>query len=192
MPTRFYPGNIYHLYNRGNDRQRIFLEPENYRFFLNRLTHFFRIADTDLLAYCLLPNHYHLLVRLQNDTDFSNVLRRFITSYVKSFNKWHDRVGHVFQGSTRSKLVDDDRFLAHLCRYIHLNPVAAGLTKLPEEWKWSDYRQWVDENEESARPNVALRTTLFSTAEEYRRFVLEYSLELRKRYEAEKKIFELR
>jgi putative transposase len=101
-------------------------------------------------------------------------------------------VGHVFQGNTRSKLVDDERILGHLCRYIHLNPVAAGLTKLPEEWRWSDYRRWVDENAESTRANMILRTTLFSTAEEYRTFVLEYSRELRIRYETEKKIFELR
>ena len=64
MPTRFYPGNLYHLYNRGNDRQCIFLEAENYRFFLSRFASYFRKADVDLLAYCLMPNHYHILILL--------------------------------------------------------------------------------------------------------------------------------
>jgi len=64
MPTRFYPGNIYHLYNRGNNRQSIFLEAENYRFFLFRLLSSLQKVEVDLLAYCLMPNHYHILILL--------------------------------------------------------------------------------------------------------------------------------
>jgi putative transposase len=189
MPARFFPGNIYHLYNRGNDRQLIFLEKENYRFFLSRLTSCFVNAHVDLLAYCLMPNHYHVLARLCDEQDFSNVLRSLTSSYVKSFNKWHGRVGHVFQGNTRAKVVDDERFLAHICRYVHLNPVTAGLVTLPDDWEFSDYRQWIDEWTNGVKAIVDLRNTLFSGAEEYRRFVLDYSAEQRTRRELEERLF---
>jgi putative transposase len=189
MPQRFYPESVYHLYNRGNNRQSIFLETENYRFFLDRLATIFKKAEVDLLAYCLMPNHYHLLVKLHRDADFSNVLRSFTSSYVKSFNKWHCSVGYLFQGNTRAKPVDDDRFLVHICRYIHLNPVIAGLAELPEQWEYSDYRLWVDENTPATKANVLLRRLLFWTAEEYRRFVLDYAAEMKTRGEVEKKLF---
>jgi len=189
MPQRFYLGNIYHVYNRGNDRQRIFLEAENYRFFLDRLKCCLNAADVSLLAYCLMRNHYHLLVQLQYETDFSNVLRSFNSCYVKSFNKWHGRVGHLFQGNTHAKLVGNDRFLAHVCRHIHLNPVIAGLVEFPEQWEYSDYRLWIDENTEPTSANVSLRRILFSTANEYRRFVLDYAAEIKARSEVEKRLF---
>jgi REP element-mobilizing transposase RayT len=192
MPIGYYFGNIYHLYNRGNDRQRIFLERENYRFFLDRLGSTFNRAGVDLLAYCLMPNHYHLLVQLRDRMEFSNVLRSFTSSYVKSFNTWHGRVGHLFQDNTRAKLVKDERILAHLCRYIHLNPVVAGLVKLPEQWEYSDYRQWVDENAQASRSNVSLRRLLFDTADEYRRFVRDCTAESKNRFDVERLLFEPR
>ena len=192
MPTRFYPGNLYHLYNRGNDRQRIFLEAENYRFFLSRFASYFRKADVDLLAYCLMPNHYHALVRLQREIDFANVLRSLNSSYVKSFNNWHGRVGHLFQGNTQAKLVEDEQFLVHVCRYVHLNPVVAGLVELPGGWEFSDYGEWIDSNAENSMANILLRNALFSTANEYQRFVLDYSAELKTRSEVEARLFDLR
>ncbi|MCX6144260.1 MAG: transposase [Ignavibacteriales bacterium] len=188
MPQRFYPGNIYHLFNRGNDRHRIFLEAENYRFSLCRLAGFLKAAEVNLLAYCLMPNHYHMLVQLQDETDFSNVLRNFTSSYVKSFNKWHGRVGHLFQSNTRAKLVDDDKFLVHVCRYDHLNPVIAGLVELPEQWEYSDYRLWIDENAPATMANVSLRRLFFSTGDECRRFVLDYAAEMKTRAEVEKQL----
>jgi putative transposase len=188
MPTGFFPGSIYHLYNRGNNKQSIFLEPENYRFFLCRLTTALKEAEVESLAHCLMPNHYHVLVRLQNEMDFSNVLRSFTSSYVKSFNKWHGRIGHLFQGNTRAKLVDNDGFLVHVCRYVHLNPVIAGLVELPEQWEYSDYRQWTGENAPATMANVSLRRLFFSTGDEYRRFVLDYAAEMKTRAEIEKQL----
>ena len=182
---KFLSENYYHLYNRGNDGQRIFLEAENYRFFLGRFREYLTKANAQFVAWCLMPNHYHAVVYLGGDSDFSNVLRAFMTSYVKSFNKWHGRFGHLFQGNTKAKLVDQDEYLIHLCRYIHLNPVRAGLVDLPELWKYSDYREWVSETTSSGSRIAKVRGTHFGSGGEYQAFVMDYDAEERKRTEIE-------
>ncbi|MBI1805454.1 MAG: transposase [Ignavibacteria bacterium] len=140
---QFLPANYYHIYNRGNNRQDIFLEHENYRFFLRRLHHYFHQAGIDVIAYCLMPNHFHLLVYFQREVSFSNVMRSFSVSYTKSFNKWSKRVGHLFQSDYRAREINVEKYLFHICRYIHLNPVQGGLVSIPEDWAYSDYREWV-------------------------------------------------
>jgi REP element-mobilizing transposase RayT len=82
-------------------------------------------ANSELIAFCLMPNHYHLVVYLGDCLDFSNVMRGFTTSYVKSFNSWHHRVGYLFQGNTQMRLIEGDEDLIHLCRYVYINPVIA-------------------------------------------------------------------
>lgn len=187
---RFLPQNYYHVYNRGNDRQRIFLEAENYRFFLCRLRDYLIKGDSELVAYCLIPNHFHLIVYLEDCLDFSNVLRRFTSCYVKSINKRYGRVGYLFQGNTRSKLIDTEEYLFHLCRYIHLNPVAAGLVVSPEEWKYSDYREWISDSLEADSPIRRTRGAYVSSGEGYERFVKDYAAAERVREEIESKLSE--
>ena len=130
---QFLPENYYHIYNRGNNQQEIFLEDENYRHFLKRLVHYYNIASIEVVAFCLMPNHYHLLITLVREINFSNIMRSFTTSYVKSFNGWHKRVGHFFQGDFQARQIDSTEYLMQVCRYIHRNPVKAGLTAFPEE-----------------------------------------------------------
>ena len=137
-----------------------------------------------------MPNHYHALVRLQREIDFANVLRSLNSSYVKSFNSWHGRVGHLFQHNTQAKLVGDEQFLVHVCRYVHLNPVVAGLVELPGKWEFSDYGEWIDSKADNSMANILLRNVLFSTAGEYQRFVLDYSAELKTRREVEGRLFD--
>src|SRR5260221_7821759 len=105
---QFLPKNYYHVYNRGNNQMKIYLEEENYRFFLERLHHYLDPAAIDLDAYCLMPNHFHLLLYLQREVNFSNVMRSFSVSYIKSFNAWHNKVGHVFQGDFQARHVDTE------------------------------------------------------------------------------------
>jgi len=130
----FLQENYYHIYNRVNNYQKIFLEAENYLFFLKRLHYYFDPNRIDVIAYCLMPNHYHVLIHLNTDIDVSNIMRSFTDSYVKSFNNWHRRVGHLFQGDFQAKQIDQDGYLPYLCAYIHLNPVKAKLVKSPDEW----------------------------------------------------------
>ena len=184
----FLPQLYYHIYNRGNNYQPIFIEDKNYKFFLERLRSVFQPAQVDLLAYCLMPNHFHLLVSPQIESDFSNVMRSFSVSYVKSFNSLYRRAGHLFQGDFQGRWIESDEYLAHVCRYIHLNPVKARLVKGPTEWKYSDYLAWISSTD-AVNAVVQLRNNLFSSAEDYVRFVLDFADEQRMEYKVEKFLF---
>jgi REP element-mobilizing transposase RayT len=118
----FRAGEYYHVYNRGNARQPIFFEPENYRFFLTRLRKYFTADTADVVAYCLMPNHYHLMVHLRQD-DLSTLMHPLGMGYAKAVNARYQRVGHLFQGPFQAKHIETTAQLAHLSRYIHLNPV---------------------------------------------------------------------
>jgi putative transposase len=168
--TRFSPSNFYHVYNRGNNREKIFLEGENYRFFLQKLHTYFELQGICLIAYCLMPNHYHLIVKPNRAIDFSNVMRSFSVSYVKSINKVYHRVGHLFQGNFEARAVESDEYLTHLIRYIHFNPVRAKLVTRAEDWSYSDYAEWISDFVEIDEAKKDVRSKLFGTAEGYREF----------------------
>ncbi|MEK6566772.1 MAG: transposase [Bacteroidota bacterium] len=185
----FLPQHYYHIYNRGNNQQLIFLEDKNYRFFLERLRSVLQPAKVDLLVYCLMPNHFHLLVSPQIESDFSNVMRSFSVSYVKSFNSLYRRVGHLYQGDFQSRWIETDEYLAHVCRYIHLNPVKAKLVQNPDEWVYTDYRDWISSTLENTEANIRLRNNLFSSGKEYQRFVMDFVDERRMESKVRKFLF---
>ncbi|MCL5994750.1 MAG: transposase, partial [Chloroflexi bacterium] len=144
MPRRsdeFRAGCYYHLYNRGVNKERIFFDNENFAFFLRQMRHYFNDA-VDVVAYCLMPNHYHLLAYLHTD-DLVSVMQPFVMSFAKAINKRYERVGPLFQGRFASKLIDCDDYLLHLSRYIHLNPVVSGLAGKAEEWEYSSYPEYI-------------------------------------------------
>jgi len=144
MPSRTVPltaGGYYHLYNRGHNRAPIFFEKENYRFMLQQLREFV-VKDAMIVAYVLMPNHYHLLVRAESDR-LSHAMQLFGISYTKAMNKRFHRTGSIFQGAFQAKFVERDEYLLHLSRYIHLNPVRAGLVQHPEDWVYSSYQEYI-------------------------------------------------
>jgi REP element-mobilizing transposase RayT len=174
MPQRnveLVAGEYYHIYNRGNNRERIFYDRENYGFFLRRLRkHVSPILD--VVAYCLMPNHYHLLVLLK-EADLSHRMQLFSISYTKAMNKRYDRVGSLFQGAFKARLVEENDDLVHLSRYIHLNPLKAGLVSKAEGWEFSSYREYVGFRDGTLpKPEVVL--SQFPSSEAYRAFVEEY------------------
>ncbi|MEB3292976.1 MAG: transposase, partial [Synechococcales bacterium] len=133
--------DYFHLYNRRNNYGRIFFQRENYLYFLRLLRCHLVEKEVDLLAYCLMPNHYHLLVGLELEI-LPMVMKSLSVAYTKAINKRFHRVGALFQGRYRSLPVSNDAYLINLCRYIHLNPVKAGLVDRPEEWEFSSYLEY--------------------------------------------------
>ena len=144
MPSRrtpFQAGNFYHIYNRGNNRQNIFFERDNYIHFLHLMRGHLANNGVDILAYCLMPNHYHFLVCLQDD-NLSAAMHRLSVAYTKGINKRFNRSGSLFEGRFQSIHVSDPNYLIHLSRYIHLNPVKAGFVDRSEEWEFSSYSEY--------------------------------------------------
>ena len=176
MPYRkveFRADHCYHLYNRGVNRGPIVFCDENWGFFIRRLRRYFTPDHAEILAYCLMPNHYHLLVYLKTDDLGQRVMQPLSVSYTKAINKQQRRVGPLFQGPFHAAWVDRDAYLTHLSRYIHWNPVAAGLVKRPADWAFSSYRDYVGLRA-GTLPVTDLVLSQFPSRDAYQKFVEEY------------------
>ena len=135
------PDHYYHIYNKAVADNLLFIEDRNYIFFISRIQKYL-LDSADVLAYCLMPNHYHLIVRIKNP-GFPASMHKLALSYVVSFNNFYDRKGHLFSGPYQRKHVEDLKYLLHLSRYIHLNPVKAKLVPNAEEWRFSSYQEYI-------------------------------------------------
>jgi REP element-mobilizing transposase RayT len=134
-----FPGALYHVASRGNNRARIFWTQLDRERFVQGLAETVARDGFEVYAYCLLGNHYHALVA----TPLGNLARgmqRLNSAYAQHVNKHHGRSGHVFQGRYHARLIERDAHLLELSRYVVLNPVRAGLVTSPEAWRWSSYR----------------------------------------------------
>jgi len=163
----FAPEAIVHIYNRGNNKEKIFFKEQDYKAFLFRLGlclgfteeelnkeksiampySRIRITDTDkkdfkLHAFCLIPNHFHLLIEQIGDIPISKLISKLCTSYAKYVNKKYKRVGHIFQDQFKAVLIENDPQLIWTSSYIHMNPVKDKLVKYPEDYKWSSYQDF--------------------------------------------------
>lgn len=148
----FAPGEYYHIYNRGNSKQKIFQDKEDYIHFagllyacnqkenfkadnLQKGQSLYNIEKHSNLvsvgAYCLMPNHFHLLITQDNDGDISKFMQKFSTAYVMYYNKKYKRTGGLFEGKFKSQHAETDRYLKYLFSYIHLNPVKI----IDKDWK---------------------------------------------------------
>jgi len=136
------PGLLYHLMARGNNGQRVFLGRGDYEAFLKAVQTTRERHPFFLYAYVLMPNHFHLLVEV-GEVPTSRLMQALLTSYARWFNRAHGRRGHVFQGRYKAVVCDRDSYLLELVRYIHLNPVRAGLVKSPGAWKWSGHNEYL-------------------------------------------------
>ncbi|MDD5747640.1 MAG: transposase [Actinomycetota bacterium] len=135
-----FPGAVYHITARGNAKQDIFLDNKDFLDFLYILCSVVKRYNWILHAYCLMSNHYHLLVETP-EGNLSIGMRQLNGTFTQQFNRRHKRVGHLFQGRYKAILVDKDSYLLELCRYIVLNPVRAGIVRSPKYWQWSNYRE---------------------------------------------------
>ena len=153
-------GYFYHIYNRGNNSEKIFFSEENYAYFLKLLTKYiFPVAD--IYAYCLLNNHFHILVRIKekneieiNKLKFSTVEKpkevsasrqfsHFLNAYSQAVNKKYARTGSLFEKRFERKRISDDHYLRQVILYINSKPLKHNLVEKPEDYKWSSYNSHI-------------------------------------------------
>jgi len=171
--VQFYRGGYYHIYNRGANRNRIFVETSNYFFVLEKVRKYSEMYGIAVLAYVLLPNHYHFLLRQDSDHPARLLPQYTFNAYTKAFNKSYDHSGTLFQGPFQSIEVTNDPYLLNLIRYIHANPVLHGLVDDPGVWAFSNYLEWVGERE-GKLVDRAFIAAYFDSPAAYRAFVLDY------------------
>ena len=134
-----FAGALYHVTARGNAREDIFRDDEDRALFLDLAGREIAQQRWRLYAYCLMGNHYHLLIETA-EPNLTRGMQRLNQVYTQRFNRRHRRVGHVLQGRYKAIVVDQDSYLKELIRYVVLNPVRAKMVRLPERWVWSSYR----------------------------------------------------
>lgn len=184
LQRQFVDGGIYHVYNRGVEKREIFLDTQDYGVFLNRLKWALlpdrsqdrdtlnrrlqsRAGKVELLAYCLMPNHFHLLLRQLQEKGIEQLMRTVTVSYSMYFNKKYQRVGPLFQGRFRSRTIDSDPYLQHITRYIHLNP--SGIGEDYVNYPYSSYRYYFADVPAWLNPQPI--TQLYKSLNDYREFV---------------------
>ncbi|MBC3833701.1 transposase [Undibacterium amnicola] len=172
-----FPGAIYHITSRGNARAAIYLDDEDKQRFLALLASCIEKFNWICHAYCLMNNHYHLLIETP-DANLQAGMRQLNGVYTQQLNRVYGRVGHVFQGRYKAILVDKESYLLELCRYIVLNPVRANMVEQAEQYVWSSYAATAHANQTSSWLNVDWILSQFSSRKSiararYRQFVLE-------------------
>jgi putative transposase len=180
---QFGEGAYYHIYNRSNNKEKIFLCKEDFNFFLLKLKQnlfpdkiLSRMRSLpsnsfSLVCYCLMPNHYHLLIRQNTDIPTSKLLQRICTSYSMYFNKKYQKSGHVFQAKFKQVTIDTDKYLLWLCAYIHQNPAVAGIVKSPVEYQWSSYGEFIKSDINSDLCQKSIILDQFKNSLEFAKFV---------------------
>jgi len=139
-----YPGAFYHVTSRGNERKNVFKSKRDREKFFEYLESATQRYDAVIHAFCLMDNHYHLLIETPSG-NLPQIMRHLNGAYTTYFNVKRARSGHLFQGRYKAILVEIDEYAKELSRYIHLNPVRAKMVKTPEEYEWSSYRFYIGE-----------------------------------------------
>lgn len=201
-PRSFDVNFYYHIYNRGVEKRTVFETDRDYQRFLDTLryylhdqkisfTLFQRLTEekkriyleanpqdlstrrVHLVAHCLIPNHFHLLLKGVRYDGITLFLSDISNSHTRYFNIKYERVGRLFQGPFKSKEISDEGSLLQVSRYIHLNPLLAGLAEKPEDYPYSSYQTWIGERKSSLLSLGLISSWLktFGGAEEYKKFV---------------------
>ena len=155
-----YPNAFYHVMNRGLNRQDIYGSNEDYRIFLETLKDSAKLFNVRIISYCLMPNHYHLLIQTPKG-NLSRAMRHLNGVYTQRFNRLHKKDGPLFRGRYKAILIQEDEYLKHLIRYIHLNPVHAKLTQDPVKFQWSGHAKYLKAKDEAPWLFVKLGLSFF-------------------------------
>lgn len=146
----WYPGTSFHVTTRGNHKEDIFRDSKDYKVFLNIIKEalkFYEENNYELICYCLMTNHIHLLIKT-DDKEIGHLMRRINSFYARYFNNKYNYEGHLFQRRYHGKLIKDDAQMLATSRYIHLNPVRAKIVEMPERYQWSSYGMYIGKRKE--------------------------------------------
>jgi putative transposase len=166
----FTRGRIFHVFNHVIDNYLLFYDEEDYDYFLQIFTCRINKIPAGIFSYCLMPNHYHFLIRQESDNKLYKLFNYCFISYARYFNKRYDRKGPIFRSPLQHKIADTKAYVIKLSKYIHLNPVFANLADKPENWPYSNYLDWINKrNSELLVPDV--HQVYFPDPKKYIRFV---------------------
>jgi len=159
----------HHVFNRGAHKNRIFYSADNYLHCIRLFNKYSNIYNVSVLCFCLMPNHYHFILRQNKNGSIARFLQTTFNAYTQALNKQRGMRGTLFESRAKGIPVENERHMLQLIRYIHLNPVTAKLVERAGSWKFSDYRNWI-----SSTGDPELRKMFFHDAKEYAIFVEDY------------------
>jgi putative transposase len=142
-------GGIYHVLNRGNGRQKVFHKEDDFAAFITLLKEARERHPVNINAYCLIPNHFHLLLNAEEGVELSRFMQWLMTSHVRRYHRHYQTSGHVWQVRFKSFIIQEDAHLLTVARYIEGNPLRAWLVNSAREWRWSSHRESCGEDERS-------------------------------------------
>jgi len=174
MPRRKVPllnHHFYHVFNRVKENQKLFYKKENYLYFKKLWAEVDFIPSCRILAYCLMPNHYHFLLQITDADLFSRKMSYFFNKYCKILNKQRNKTGSLFPNRFKAKLIGDEKYLTSLCGYIHMNPVSSKLVETPKEWPYSNYLSCIGKGEDNIADQDYFKKMILNEAD-YQEFIL--------------------
>ncbi len=135
---KYFSNTYHHVYNRGVNKNKIFIDDNDYLFFLRKQKQYKQKYEIEILSYCLMPNHFHLFLKQTNDDlTIGKFVGDLLNSYTKAFNKKTNRTGVLFEGPAKSKIIEKEEYFKWLVKYIIMNPVRGSLVRKPEAWRFS-------------------------------------------------------
>ncbi len=167
-----YPGAVYHVMNRGQSRRNIFLEDNGRQSFLDLLGEIVRLWNIQIAAYCLMDNHYHLLLTTPSG-GLARAMRHLDGIYTQKFNRVHHRDGALFRGRYKAILIDAEEYFLSVVRYIHKNPLGGGLVSDIDRYRWSSHWGYLNKNKCPGWLDTRAVWSRFSGVRNYQRFMHE-------------------
>ena len=134
-------GFIYHVINRGNNRQEIFQKDQDYRAFVDLIKEGKGLYPVDILAYCVMPNHFHIMLRPVKGEQLSKWMHWLTTNHVRQYHQQYGTSGHLWHGRFKNFIIQEDAHLLTVARYVEANPVRAGLVASARDWEWSSHKE---------------------------------------------------
>ncbi len=167
---QFEQGAFYHLYNHSAKGELLFRDEEDYRNCIGLMRQLISPDFFAVCAYCLMPNHYHILIYQHTDQQVNKPFFQIWQRYSRYYNHKYNEFGSIFCQKLQHAWVSNDSYLVNLCVYIHMNPVSAGIVDKPGDWLWSDYLDWIGERKDPMF-NPLVRDLFVSDPEAYRKII---------------------